>query len=78
MNGKAFTILNPRLFAEIFSEYEAAETTDRFLSLTDSDVWNFLQVEENQTTKEEPEEWIPPNCYKKYTLAFTQPEPLVK
>ena len=46
MNSKAFTILNPWLFIGIFSDY-SCENTEKFVSLTNSDVQTFLEGEEN-------------------------------
>ena len=54
MNSKAFTILNPWLFIGIFSDY-SCENTEKFVSLTNSDVQTFLEGEENQITERKSE-----------------------
>ena len=51
MNGKAFTILNPRSFVRIFSDYFCLKTEIFVSTLTDSDVQTFLEREENQKKK---------------------------
>ena len=54
MNSKAFTILNLWLFIGIFSDY-SCENTEKFVSLTNSDVQTFLEGEENQITERKGE-----------------------
>ena len=51
MNGKAFTILNPRSFVRIFSDYFCLKTEIFVSTLTESDVQTFLEREENQKEK---------------------------
>ena len=51
MNGKAFTILNPRSFVRIFSDYFCLKTEIFVSKLTESDVQTFLEREENQKKK---------------------------
>ena len=54
-NKVAFTILNPRLFVEIFLDY-GHWNTKKSVSLTDSDVQNFLGGEGNQNKCEKKTE----------------------
>ena len=59
MNGKAFTILNPRWFFRIFSDYFCLKTEIFVSTLTDSDVQTFLEREENQKkTKRKTESYV--------------------
>ena len=51
MNGKAFTILNPRSFV-IFSGYFCLKSEIFVSTLTESDVQTFLEREENQKKNE--------------------------
>ena len=51
MNGKAFTILNPRSFVRIFSDYFCLKSEIFVSTLTESDVQTFLEREENQKEK---------------------------
>ena len=51
MNGKAFTILNPRSFVRIFSGYFCLKSEIFVSTLTESDVQTFLEREENQKEK---------------------------
>ena len=53
MNGKAFTILDPRSFVGIFSDY-GCQNTEKSASLTGSGIQTFLEGEENQNTKKNP------------------------
>ena len=53
MNGKAFTILNPRSFVRIFSDYFCLKTEIFVSTLTDSDVQTLLEREENQKKRKE-------------------------
>ena len=55
MNSKAFTILNPWLFIGIFSDYSC---TEKFVSLTNSDVQTFLEGEENRITERKSESYV--------------------
>ena len=58
MNGKAFTILNPRSFFGSFSDY-GCYNTEGSVSLTDNDVRTLLQGVENQNTKKKkPESYV--------------------
>ena len=54
MNSKAFNILNLWLFIGIFSDY-SCENTEKFVSLTNSDVQTFLEGEENQIRERKSE-----------------------
>ena len=59
MNGKAFTILNPKSFVRIFSDYFCLKTEIFVSTLTDSDVQTFLEREENQKkTKRKTESYV--------------------
>ena len=49
-NGKAYTIPNTRSFVKIFSDY-GCQNTEKFVSLTGSDIRTFLETEENQCKK---------------------------
>ena len=51
MSGKAFTILNPRSFVRIFSDYFCLKTEIFVSTLTESDVQTFLEREESQKKK---------------------------
>ena len=53
MNGKAFTILNPRSFFGSFSDY-GCYNTEGSVSLTDNDVQTLLEGVENQNAKKKP------------------------
>ena len=57
MNGNAFTILSPRYFVGIFSDY-GCQITEKSVSLTDSDVQTFLEEEENRYTEIKTESYI--------------------
>ena len=57
MNGKAFTILDPRSFVGIFSDY-GCQNTEKSASLTGSGIQTFLEGEENQNTKKNPESYV--------------------
>ena len=50
MNSEACTILNPRSFAAIFSDY-GCQNTEKSVLPRESDVQTFLEGEENQNTK---------------------------
>ena len=59
MNGKAFTILNPRSFVRIFSDYFCLKSEIFVSTLTESDVQTFLEREENQKkTKRKTESYV--------------------
>ena len=57
MNNKALTILNPRSFLGIFSDYGCSKT-EKSVSFTDTDVQTFLEWEENQSTKRKTESYV--------------------
>ena len=57
MNNKALTILNPRSFVGIFSDYGCSKT-EKSVSFTDTDVQTFLEWEENQSTKRKTESYV--------------------
>ena len=54
MNGKAFTILNPRSFVGIFSNYGCRKTEISVSTLTDSDVETFLERKNIRIRNEKP------------------------
>ena len=56
MNSEAYTILNPRSFAAIFSDY-GCQNTEKSVLPRESDVQTFLEGEENQNT-----EWKTESC----------------
>ena len=57
MNGKAFTILNPRSPVRCF-RIMAAKNTEKSVSLADSDVQTFVKGKENQNTKRKTESYV--------------------
>ena len=53
MNGKAFTILNPRSPVRCF-RIMAAKNTEKSVSLADSDVQTFVKGKKTKIRKEKP------------------------
>ena len=57
MNGEVYTILNPRSFAGIFSDY-GCQTTEKSVLPRESDVQTFLEGRENQNTERKTESCV--------------------
>ena len=76
MNGKAFTILNPRSFVRIFSDYVCQKAEIFVSTLADSDVETFLEREENQIRNEKPKPTYLVALIVKFVAAKNEDQPL--
>ena len=76
MNGKAFTILNPRSFVRIFSDYVCQKAEIFVSTLADSDVETFLERKENQIRNEKPKPTYLVALVVKFVAAKNEGRPL--